>query len=139
ERHGARVHLGDAARADQQVGRHAEHGNAEQAQILRFPSDQRADRFHRRQRVVGRQREERTVGNALGEVHPVPPTVSPSILSVGWPTPTGTLWPSLPQVPMPGSSARSLPIIDTRVSASGPLPISVAPLTGCVTLPFSIR
>ena len=28
------------------------------------------------------------------------------------------------------SSSRSLPIIDTRVIASGPLPISVAPLTG---------
>ena len=24
--------------------------------------------------------------------------------SVGWPTPTGTLWPSLPQVPTPSSS-----------------------------------
>jgi ribosome-associated protein len=69
----------------------------------------------------------------------VPPTVRPSILSVGWPTPTGTLWPSLPQVPTPGSSAMSLPIIDTRVSASGPLPISVAPFTGRVTLPSSIR
>ena len=33
--------------------------------------------------------------------------------SVGWPTPTGTLWPSLPQVPTPASSARSLPTIDT--------------------------
>ena len=29
--------------------------------------------------------------------------------SVGWPTPTGTLWPSLPQVPTPSSSFRSLP------------------------------
>src|SRR5437879_4457764 len=62
--------------------------------------------------------------------HAVPPTVSPSILSVGCPTPTGTLWPSFPQVPTPVSSARSLPIIETRVSASGPLPISVAPFTG---------
>ena len=35
---------------------------------------------------------------------PVPPTVMPSILIVGWPTPTGTLWPSLPQVPTPLSS-----------------------------------
>ena len=32
----------------------------------------------------------------------------------------------------------SLPIIDTRVSASGPLPISVAPLTACPSFPFSI-
>jgi len=60
----------------------------------------------------------------------VPPTVSPSIRTVGWPTPTGTLWPSLPQVPTPLSSAKSLPIMDTRVSTSGPLPIRVAPLTG---------
>jgi hypothetical protein len=34
-----------------------------------------------------------------------------SILSVGWPTPTGTPWPFLPQVPMPGSSFMSLPIM----------------------------
>ncbi|EXI70364.1 MAG: hypothetical protein AW07_04131 [Candidatus Accumulibacter sp. SK-11] len=33
----------------------------------------------------------------------------------------------------------SLPIIDTCIIASGPLPIRVAPLTGVVTLPFSIR
>ena len=41
----------------------------------------------------------------------VPPTVSRSIRSVGWPTPTGTLCPSLPQVPTPVSSCMSLPII----------------------------
>ncbi len=69
----------------------------------------------------------------------VPPTVIESIRSVGWPTPTGTLWPSLPQVPTPSSSFRSLPTIDTRVSTSGPLPISVAPLMGRVSLPFSMR
>src|SRR5690606_27145641 len=51
----------------------------------------------------------------------VPPTVSPSMRSVGWPTPTGTLWPSLPQVPTPGSRRMSLPIILTLVSTSGPL------------------
>ncbi len=28
---------------------------------------------------------------------------------VGWPTPTGTDWPSLPQTPTPESSAMSLP------------------------------
>ena len=60
----------------------------------------------------------------------VPPTVSPSIRSVGCPTPTGTLWPSLPQVPTPESISMSLPIMETRVSTSGPLPIRVAPLTG---------
>ncbi len=63
-------------------------------------------------------------------LQPVPPTVSPSILSVGCPTPTGTLCPSLPQVPTPESSARSLPTMLTRVSTSGPFPISVAPFTG---------
>ena len=65
-----------------------------------------------------------------GGSYPVPPTVSASMRSVGWPTPTGTLWPSLPHVPTPVSSAMSLPIIETRVNASGPLPISVAPFTG---------
>src|SRR6185369_14899940 len=69
----------------------------------------------------------------------VPPTVIPSMRIVGKPTPTGTDWPSLPQVPTPSSSARSWPTRLTRVSASGPLPISVAPLTGAVTRPFSIR
>src|SRR5207302_5123651 len=68
----------------------------------------------------------------------VPPTVSPSILSVGCPTPTGTLCPSLPQVPTPSSSFRSLPTIETRVSTSGPLPIRVAPLRGAPTRPFSM-
>jgi hypothetical protein len=56
----------------------------------------------------------------------------------GWPTPTGTPWPFLPQVPMPGSSAKSLPIIEMRCRSVGPLPISMAPFTGAVTLPFSI-
>ena len=40
----------------------------------------------------------------------LPPTVRPPISSVGWPTPTGTHWPFLPQLPMPGSSAMSLPM-----------------------------
>ena len=66
--------------------------------------------------------------------HPVPPTVSPSSRSVGWPTPTGTLCPFLPQVPMPLSSFKSLPIMHTRVRSVGPLPISVAPLIGAPTL-----
>ncbi len=33
----------------------------------------------------------------------VPPTVSPVSFIDGWPTPTGTPWPDLPQTPMPGS------------------------------------
>src|SRR6202008_2646334 len=69
---------------------------------------------------------------------PVPPTVMRSILSVGWPTPTGTPWPFLPQVPIPVSSARSLPIIELRCRSVGPLPISIAPFNGAPSLPFSI-
>ena len=59
--------------------------------------------------------------------------------NVGWPTPTGTLWPSLPQVPTPLSRRMSLPIMLMRVSASGPLPMRVAPLTGYWILPFSTQ
>src|SRR5690606_16549087 len=69
----------------------------------------------------------------------VPPTVICETSSDGWPTPTGTLWPSLPQVPTPSSSARSLPTIATRCMVSGPLPIRVAPLTGAAMRPSSIR
>jgi len=36
-------------------------------------------------------------------------------------------------------SLTALPIIETRVMTSGPLPIRVAPFTGAPTLPFSIR
>src|SRR5688572_22975567 len=73
------------------------------------------------------------------ETQAVPPTVMRSSLMVGMPTPTGTLCPSLPQMPMPSSNFRSLPTIDTYLSASGPLPTSVAPRTGVVILPSSIR
>src|SRR6185437_2008765 len=69
----------------------------------------------------------------------VPPTVMRSSFTVGIPTPTGTLCPFFPHVPMPSSSARSFPTMDTYFSDSGPLPISVAPFTGAVTLPSSIR
>src|SRR4029434_11305795 len=80
------------------------------------------------------------VGARRGAAHTwVPPTVMPSMRVVGNPTPTGTDCPSLPQVPTPSSSFRSEPTIDTRVSTSGPLPIKVAPLTGDVTLPSSIK
>src|ERR1041385_7701145 len=68
----------------------------------------------------------------------VPPTVVLSSFSVGMPTPTGTDWPSLPQVPTPSSSCRSLPTIETLVSASAPLPIKVQFLSGPVISPFSI-
>src|SRR5205823_10957775 len=69
----------------------------------------------------------------------VPPTVRRSTFIVGIPTPTGTAWPSFPQVPTPSSSLRSLPTMETRVSTSGPLPINVAPLIGAVIWPSSIR
>src|SRR6185295_15410448 len=115
-----------------------------QTKVARLAAHERAHGFHRRQRIVGWQRDERAVGDVLDEGVDraqalVPPTVRPSIFSVGCPTPTGTLCPSLPQVPMPLSSSRSLPIMLTRVSASGPLPMRVAPFTGCVTLPSSMR
>jgi hypothetical protein len=38
-----------------------------------------------------------------------PPTTSSGILRVGWASPTGTPWPSFPQVPIP--NPRSLPTI----------------------------
>src|SRR5262245_10264033 len=69
----------------------------------------------------------------------VPPTVISSIRMVGRPTPTGTDCPSFPHVPMPSSSLRSCPTMETLVRISGPLPINVAPLTGLVTFPPSIK
>src|SRR5262249_51717391 len=77
-------------------------------------------------------------GHFIQAHRPVPPTVMRSIRSVGWPTPTGTPWPFLPQVPIPVSSERSLPIMVIRWRSVGPLPISMAPLSGAPTLPFSI-
>jgi hypothetical protein len=65
--------------------------------------------------------------------------LQPSMRKVGWPTPTGTLCPSLPHTPTPSSSLRSLPIIETCLSTSEPAPMRVAPLTGRVILPSSIR
>src|SRR3989442_2622226 len=70
-------------------------------------------------------------------IHPVPPTVSSLMRSVGWPTDTGTDWPSLPQVP--GASSRSCPIMSTLCKVLGPLPTSVAPRTIDPTRPPSIR
>lgn len=61
------------------------------------------------------------------------------INKVGCPTPTGTPCPSLPQVPIPSSKAKSFPIIEILDIASGPLPIRVAPLRGCLILPFSTK
>jgi uncharacterized repeat protein (TIGR01451 family) len=55
------------------------------------------------------------------------------------PTPTGTLWPSLPQMPTPSSNFKSLPTIERCFNASGPFPMSDAPRNGRVNLPSSIR
>ncbi len=74
-----------------------------------------------------------------GQDQAVPPTVRLSTFRVGWPTPTGTLWPSLPQTPTPLSRRRSLPTIEICCMVSMPEPISVAPFTAFVTFPFSIR
>ncbi len=72
--------------------------------------------------------------------YPAPPTVIASIFSEGWPTPTGTDCPALPQVPTPSSIAKSFPIIEMRVHASSArAPISVAFFTGGPTLPSSTR
>ena len=54
---------------------------------------------------------EKVLSATLG--YAVPPTVRFSILMVGCPTLTGTVCPSLPQLPLPGSRARLSPIIDT--------------------------
>ena len=51
----------------------------------------------------------------------VPPTVTALMRIVGMPTPTGTPWPFLPQVPTPVSSAKSLPTMLMRVNTSGPV------------------
>src|SRR6185369_2961557 len=68
----------------------------------------------------------------------VPPTVMPVKRTVGWPTPTGFHWPSLPQEPVVPSIARSEPTPSILSMASLPLPVSVALRTGYVSLPFSI-
>ena len=71
----------------------------------------------------------------------VPPTVRLLMRSVGWPTPTGTPWPALPQVPMPGSRAMSLPTMVICFKASAyPFSIrcslsSVSSSTGHTSLP----
>src|SRR5450631_1621177 len=49
--------------------------------------------------------------DAAPRPYAVPPTVRPSMRMVGWPTPTGMFWPSLPHMPMPGSRHMSSPII----------------------------
>src|SRR5262245_19231045 len=79
------------------------------------------------------------VDGALIERHAVPPTISSATRSVGCPTPTGTYWPCLPQLPSPGSSAKSSAIASTRASTANELPASVAPRTGAPSRPSSIR
>src|SRR5205823_10653333 len=72
-----------------------------------------------------------------GATTPVPPTVSSLMRIVGWPTETGTPWPSLPQVP--GASFKSLATISILCKARGPLPTMVAPRTGRPIFPPSTR
>ena len=67
----------------------------------------------------------------------VPPTVSPRMRTCGWPTPAATRWPAFPQKPV--AMARSPAIPSIAASASTPLPTSVAPRTGELTRPPSIR
>src|SRR5947199_9243246 len=77
------------------------------------------------------------IHSAFGRGQPVPPTVMRSISRVGWPTPTGTPWQFLPQVPTPVSSFMSLPTIFTRLRSVGPLPFSMAPFSGAPSLSLS--
>ena len=94
---------------------------------------------------IGGARVERLLDNGLcnfrqvSNVKPSPRRSCDRCARSGFPTPTGTLWPSLPQTPMPSSSFRSFPTMLTYFIASGPLPISVALRTGRVSLPSSIR
>ena len=103
-----------------------------------WPPAPPARRRRDRRRVLLQRRRRDVSGHGSVGLMPVPPTVMRSMRKVGWPTPTGTPWPFLPQVPMPGSSSKSLPTMVTRCRSVGPLPISMAPLTGAPTLPFSI-
>ena len=63
--------------------------------------------------------------------------VTPVRRMVAWPQPTGTLWPSLPQVP--GVMEKSVPTASMRLRISGPLPIRLASRSGSVIRPSSIR
>jgi len=56
---------------------------------------------------------------------------------VGWASPTGTPWPSLPHVPM--ANPRSDPTRSIIERTSGPFPVIVAPRTGSPRFPPSIR
>ncbi len=71
------------------------------------------------------------VGAGLGAHAAVPPIVSDFTRSVGWPSPTGTPWPSLPHVPgLP--IAKSLPSMSMSRSTCGPLPIRLPSRSGSV-------
>ena len=69
--------------------------------------------------------------------HQRPPTVIESTLMWGWPTVTNTLPLTDPQ--NPAASSRSLAHMEMRGITSLASPINVAPFTGLVSLPFSIR
>src|SRR5205823_11832161 len=79
------------------------------------------------------------VGSGVARVHTaVPPTVMPVNRTVGWPTPTGFHWPSLPHEPVVPSIARSEATPSILSIASLPLPVSVALRTGWASRPSSI-
>src|SRR4029079_12362458 len=68
----------------------------------------------------------------------VPPMVRAFTRRVGWPSPTGTPWPSLPHVPgLP--MAKSFAKRSMSFSPCGPLPIRLPSRIGSVSSPFSIR
>ena len=71
------------------------------------------------------------------EHQPVPPTVISAMRSVACPVPTGTPCPSLPQMPVLTSKSPAITSIFMRMSM--PLPTRVAPRSGVVILPSSIR
>src|ERR1019366_10696740 len=75
-------------------------------------------------------------GGQLHEIaHAVPPRVTPVMRKVACPHPTGTLCPSLPQVP--GVMSKSSATASIRRSTSGPLPMRLASRNGSGMWPSS--
>ena len=68
ERDGAGFHRGNATRADQQVGRVTGDWNAEQAEAAFSGPDQRAGEGTGHERIVRRQREQRSVRYKCGQL-----------------------------------------------------------------------
>ena len=68
ERDGAGFHRGNAIRADQEVGRITGDWNAEQAEVAFSGPDQRAGEGTGHERIVRRQREQRSVRYKCGQL-----------------------------------------------------------------------